>query len=196
MSVNGVTSNSAASAYEYQAATKSHDKAEETKKENTNDSGVIYEQSNETAKATKYKPDAETIARLKSEVDARKSQLMELVKNMISGQGNAQNKADCIWALLRDGKLTVDAATRDQAVQDISEDGYWGVKQTSERILDFAKALTGGDPSKIDEMEKAFEKGFKMAEKIWGGKLPEISQQTFDAVRDGFQKMREEAGLE
>jgi hypothetical protein len=135
------------------------------------------------------------IARLKADADNHKSQLLELVQKMITGQGNAENKADSIWNLLREGKLNVDAATRDQAIQDISEDGYWGVKQTSERILDFANALTGGDPEMIDKMQAAFEKGFKMAEKMWGGKLPEISQKTFDAVLAGFDKMREEAGI-
>lgn len=84
----------------------------------------------------------------------------------------------------------MDAATKAQAQEDVSEDGYWGVKQTSERILDFAKALTGGDPSKIDEMKAAFEKGFKAAEKLWGGELPEISQKTYDAVMKGFEEWK------
>ena len=63
---------------------------------------------------------------------------------------------------------------------------WWGVNQTSERILSFAKALTGGDPDKIEEMREAFEKGFKEATKSWGKELPEISQKTYDAVMKGF----------
>jgi hypothetical protein len=194
MSVNGVTGSTPAAPYEYQAATKKNEKVEENKG-TAKDSGVVYEPSKDAGKTQKYKPDAETIARLKAETDARKSQLMELVQKMLTGQGNAQNKADSIWNMLREGKFTVDAATRDQAIKDISEDGYWGVSQTSGRILDFAKALTGGDPKKIDEMQRAFEKGYKMAEKTWGGKLPEISQKTFDAVIEGFKKMKEEMGI-
>ena len=190
MSVNGVTNNQAA-VHNYPANKQKNEKPAE-KKDTANDSGVIYEPSKEKARPQKYTPDAETIARLKADVDARKAQLMELVHKMLTGQGNAQNKANDIWTLLREGKLSPDAATRDQAIKDISEDGYWGVNQTSQRILDFAKALTGGDPKKIDEMQRAFEKGFKMAEKTWGGKLPEISQKTFDAVIEGFKKMREE----
>ena len=89
----------------------------------------------------------------------------------------------------------MDAATKAQAEKDISEDGYWGVKQTSERILDFATALTGGDPSQIEKMRAAFKKGYEQAEKTWGGKLPDISKQTYDAVMAGFDKMAEEAGL-
>ena len=85
-----------------------------------------------------------------------------------------------------DGTITVDEATAKQAQEDISEDGYWGVKQTSERILDFAKALTGGDSGKVEDIRKAIEKGFSEAAKLWGDKLPEISQKTHDAVMKGL----------
>ena len=40
----------------------------------------------------------------------------------------------------------MDEKTRLQAQKDIAEDGYWGVEQTSERLVSFAKALSGGDP--------------------------------------------------
>ena len=71
-----------------------------------------------------------------------------------------------------------------------------GVKQTSQRILDFATALTGGDPSKIEKMRSAFQKGYDKAQKTWGGQLPAISQQTYDAVLSGFDKMAQEAGIQ
>ena len=90
---------------------------------------------------------------------------------------------------LAKGDFTVDAATKAQAQEDISENGYWGVKQTSERILDFAKALAGDDPEKLEKMRSAFEKGYKQAEKTWGGELPDISKQTFDAVMKGFDEL-------
>lgn len=40
------------------------------------------------------------------------------------------------------------AAARDA----ISENCCWGVKQTSQRIVAFGKALVGGDPSRVEEM--------------------------------------------
>jgi len=198
MGVNTVTNNAAGAAYAYQAnngtQTKTEEKATETKTAATDQAAAVYEPS-QTAKgkASVYKPDNETIARLKAENDKQKANLIDMVRKMLADQGGAQGKADSVWNLLREGKLTVDAATRDQAIKDISEDGYWGVKQTSQRILDFATALTGGDPDKIEEMRAAFEKGFKMAEKAWGGKLPDISQKTRDAVLAGFDKMKEDA---
>lgn len=39
------------------------------------------------------------------------------------------------------GDFTVDAATKAQAQKDISEDGYYGVKQTSERLFDLQVPL-------------------------------------------------------
>ena len=55
-----------------------------------------------------------------------------------------------MWSFLADGNFTVDEETQKQAQADIAEDGYWGVEQTSDRILDFAKALSGNDPEKAD----------------------------------------------
>lgn len=195
MSVNGITSaTQTAAAYKYTAAenTKVAEK-ETTKTENTTaGTGVVYERSSNTSTASAkktYKPDTNLINKLKADADARTSQLRSLVEKMMSGQTNAYGKANDIWQFLREGKFTVDPATKAQAQADISEDGYWGVKQTSQRILDFATALTGGDPSQIEKMRNAFKKGYAQAEKTWGGKLPDISQQTYDAVMKGFDDM-------
>ncbi len=73
-----------------------------------------------------------------------------------------------------------------QAREDVSEDGYYGVKQTSERILSFAKAISGGDPDKIEELRGAVDKAFSEVEEMFGGELPELSQNTYDAVMQGF----------
>ena len=60
------------------------------------------------------------------------------------------------------------------------------VKQTSERIFSFAQALAGDDEEKMTKMKEAFEKGFKEATKTWGKELPDISQNTRDAVLKKF----------
>ena len=88
------------------------------------------------------------------------------------------------------GDFTVSADVKAQAQADIAEDGYWGVEQTSDRILDFAKALSGDDPDKADAMLEAFKKGFEQATKAWGEKLPDISQRTYDAVVEKFNKWK------
>ena len=108
---------------------------------------------------------------------------------MISKQSNTYGAANNIWGFLAKGDFTVDAATKAQAQKDISEDGYWGVKQTSERILSFATALAGNDSKNLEKMRDAFLKGYEKAEKTWGGKLPDISKRTYDAVLEGFDKL-------
>ena len=202
MSVNGVTSNQAAAAYTYTntESVKADAASENTKveKENTtaSDTGVVYEpsvDSTKTSATTTYKPDTNLINKLKADADARTAQLRSLVEKMMTGQATAYGKANDIWSFLRSGNYTVDAATKAQAQADIAEDGYWGVNQTSDRIIDFATALTGGDPDKIEEMRSAFEKGFKKATGTWGGKLPDISQRTYDAVMEKFDMLAEEA---
>ena len=152
-------------------------------------SGVVYEPSTanpvDSTKKT-YTQDTALVNKLKADAEARTAQLRSLVEKLMLGQGNAIGTADDMWSFLRSGNFTVDAQTKAQAQADIAEDGYWGVNQTSDRILDFAKALTGGDPSKAEDMREAFKKGFEQAKKTWGGELPEISQKTYEATMKKF----------
>ena len=39
-----------------------------------------------------------------------------------------------------------------------------------------------------EKMLEAFEKGYKQATKSWGKELPDISQQTYDAVHKKFEE--------
>lgn len=166
----------------------------------TEETGVVYEPSKDSANTASSakkssKVDSATIAKLKADADARLSQLKGIVEQLITKQGTTAQNAS-IWSHFRqgvlDGSITVDEATARQAAEDISEDGYWGVKQTSERILDFAKALTGGDSEKAEEMHAAIKKGFDAAAKLWGDELPEISQKTYDAVMKGIDEWKKE----
>ncbi|MDE5825047.1 MAG: hypothetical protein K2H91_10270, partial [Lachnospiraceae bacterium] len=67
--------------------------------------------------------------------------------------------------------------------------GYCVVKQTSDLIVSFATALAGNDSKQLEKMRDSFLKGYKQAEKTWGGKLPEISQKTYDAVLEKLDKL-------
>lgn len=201
MSVNGVTSTQAAAAYSYNSTSAAKEKtsAEEAKTTTTaEDTGVIYEHSTaaKTSSTKKtYTPDTNLVNKLKADAENRASQLRSLVEQMMGKQANTYGNANDIWSFLRSGNFTVDPATKAQAQADIAEDGYWGVNQTSDRIIQFANALTGGDPDKIKSMREAFKKGYAQAEKTWGGSLPEISQKTYDAVMEKFDKLAADAGL-
>ena len=199
MSVNGVTGTS--DVYSTYAAQSTGTTAKTTEKtdaaEKTTDAaketGVVYEASEPSKQPSTAKiySNPEVVAKLKAEAEDRTAQLRSLVEKLISKQADSYviGSDDDMWSLLREGKLNVDEETRLQAEKDISEDGYWGVKQTSDRILDFAQALAGDDPKKLEEMREAFKKGYEQAEKTWGGKLPEISQNTYDAVMEKFDNL-------
>ena len=190
MNVNGVTSSQAASAYSaYTSQTKAKEAA------NTADVkeevAAVYEPSGQAVETDKvYKSNTELIDKLKAEVDAKTESLRSLVEKLLGQQATKYGEATDIWSFLKSGEYEVDAETKAQAQADIAEDGYWGVEKTSDRIVQFAMALTGGDPDKVDSMIDAFKKGYAQAEETWGGKLPEISQKTYDAVLDKFEKIK------
>ena len=197
LNVNGVTSVQAAAAYGY-SNTRPAQEAKSEEKTNADNAGVIYEPSKEATEQAvsntnkQNKVDPAFVEKLKAETEARTQQLRTLVEKLMTGQANAYGNATDIWGFLREGNFTVDAATKAQAQEDISEDGYWGVKQTSDRIVQFAVALAGDDPDNLEKMRSAVEKGYKQAEKTWGGELPEISKKTYDAV---MQKFDEKMGI-
>lgn len=158
------------------------------------DSAVVYEKDNSTKKINQR--DQATIDRLLAEAETGAQKLRDLVDRMLLKQGQTLSKSDNIYSLLREGKVEVDDATREQAQKDIAEDGYWGIEQTSERLFSFAKALSGGDPTKADTMIKAVTKGLKQAEKAWGGELPQISQDTVDRTISKLEGWRDSLGID
>lgn len=143
-------------------------------------------------KTTLSEDDRKTIVdQLKADQEKREAQLTSLVQDMLSKQTNAFGAANNILRFLASGNYTVDEETQKKAQEDISEDGYWGVEQTSDRIVSFATALAGNDADALEEMREAFLKGYEQAEDAWGGELPEISQKTYDAVLEKIDSLLE-----
>jgi hypothetical protein len=174
MDVNSISSSTAA--LQATASNNSSKPAKENAKPEK-ETGVVYDKTVDR--------DA-IIEQMKKDSENQHTQLANMVRDMMSQQGQQLGNADDMWKFLAGGNFTVTAAAKEQAQKAISEDGYYGIEQTSERIVEFAKVLTGGDTSKIDEMRKAFEKGFKEATKSWGKELPSISKDTYDAVMKKF----------
>ena len=191
MAINSITNSVAAQqASTYTAANTDYTKKKSESSTKT-DTGVVYEKSSDQTSGTvTKKTDYALVNKLKADAEERTSQLRSLVEKMMTKQGVAIGTADSMWSFLAKGDFTVDEATRAQAQADIADDGYWGVDQTSDRILDFAKALSGNDPEKADLLLDAFKKGFKEATKSWGQDLPDISQRTYDAVVEKFNKWK------
>ncbi len=83
-----------------------------------------------------------------------------------------------------DSEIDLGTLTPEAARELISEDGYFGVEKTSQRIVDFALNAFGNDPARLTQIKDAIDKGFKDAAEAFGGTLPEISHQTYTAVMD------------
>jgi hypothetical protein len=105
--------------------------------------------------------------------------LRGLVLNMLREQGIdvkvATNAAGA-------EEINISQLSQEDAQALIADDGYFGVDKTSSRIVDFAIGIAGGDPSRLEAIKEGVDKGFAEALKAFGGQLPDISYDTYDAV--------------
>lgn len=172
---------------------KNEDKEKKEETSVKNEAAAVYEKSDSSKDSGTYKINkmskedrSALVKQLEADASKRQQSLIDLAHNMISKQANTFGAATDVWKFLASGKFEVDAETKAKAQEDISEDGYYGVKQTSQRLFDFASALAGDDVKTMEKMQKAIEKGYKKAEKTWGGELPEISKKTLEATNKLF----------
>lgn len=198
MSIYGV-SNSQATTYSQptKSTSKAEKKAEAEKSEKStakNEAGVVYEPSHAKDGAdsgSKVKDYKNIVKNLKSDLNTRNQQLQNLVSKLLNKQANKYTKLSQLFQDVKDGKISVDPNTVKQAQDDIADDGYWGVEQTSDRLVSMAQALSSGDPEQADKMINAIKKGFDQASKAWGDKLPDICQRTIDAATKKLEDWRD-----
>jgi len=115
---------------------------------------------------------------------------MDAVRKLISSAiGASDPTGQGFWAR-RAGNIKLSDADRAQAQQLVSEDGFFGVKQTTDRLIGFAKAMVGegASDSQIEKMRAAVQKGFDEVAKMFGGfdKLPQVTKDTHAAVMQAF----------
>ena len=142
---------------------------------NNNNQAAVYERS-----TGNFRPDTAKLNEIRAAVNSSTERLRELVTRLLTQQGQTWSNAFNI------NMIKIDDATRAEAASLVAEDGFWGVEQTAQRIFDFAYAISGGDPERIELLRSAVEQGFKNAERLWGGELPEISRNTLARVRELF----------
>lgn len=194
MSVNNVSSATANEVYNNYGSSAATGRKSSTAEKSSSkaDNGVVYEKSTEqNTKNASYsitKMSAEDraalVQQLKADQESRQQNLISIVQQMIGKQANTSNLASLFSA---ENLKNVDPATIAQAKEDVSENGYWGVTQTSQRLFDFACALAGDDVDKLKEMQEVMMKGYKQATRAWGTDLPSICQQTIDAANQLFE---------
>jgi hypothetical protein len=132
------------------------------------------------SKAAKRQLDASEIAALKSEAEMAAENLRRLVEQLILKQN--ENYRVSAGDSPRDipADMSISTADMEAARIAVSEDGEFGVKAVSDRLVDFAISISGGDKSKLEELISAIDAGFAAAKETLGGELPDICIQTYD----------------
>ncbi len=187
--VNGITGGQTAVDTQYSQVSKQiKDTTKEADAGAYSKESAVYEKSDSLDEiASMSKSDRTSLVeQMKKEADAQTEQLRQLVQKMLLKQGDASSITGSMWEKMASDGLLSDQEAIDKATSDVSEDGYWGVSQTSDRIMSFAVALSGGDEEKMHDMLKAVEKGFRQATGSWGKELPQLCQDTYSAVQEKF----------
>ena len=153
MSVSSVSATT--QAYETTAAktaekkdTAAEKKAAENSAENKE---VVYEKGTNKNKdsANKIYNRNSVISKLKADQQSRADSMRSLVEKLLAKQTDKFNTANSnLSTIFGQAAKNADPATIKQAQEDISEDGYWGVNKTSDRLVSMAIALAGGDTDK------------------------------------------------
>jgi hypothetical protein len=149
-----------------------------------------------------FKPPEDTFVRSVNAADPATVQKLwnetnhvgDAVRKLIaSALGKDDGTGQGFWAV-RAGNIKLSDADRAQAQELIGEDGFFGVKQTTDRIMAFAKALVGEGASdqQIDRMRAAVQKGFDIVARMFGGfdKLPDVTKQTHAAIMAAFDEWK------
>ncbi|PNV82449.1 MAG: hypothetical protein C0627_09780 [Sulfurimonas sp.] len=93
-----------------------------------------------------------------------------------------------------DGKPIAELS-KDEAAELVSEDGFFGIEKTSQRIAEFVINGAGTDEDKLRAGREGMIQGFKEAEAMWGGELPEISQRTMEKAIEMVDKAMYDLGF-
>ena len=163
-----------------------------TKNENSTEEAVKYEPSQNIEPVTYEKPghvyDKETVAKLKKQTEEAYNYLRGLVEKLLLEQGHSLKTITAEeWAGVK-----IDEATRLEAQKMIDPGGPFSAEAVSDRLVDFAKAISGGDVEKLDKLRGAIEEGFKQAEAILG-ELPEISKETYKLTMEKLDQWAKES---
>ena len=192
MSINSVSGN-----YKQDASIESLFKEKQDKPKKQKSSQIAQAKQEEyipsqqqTKQATYQKPklksDEIMIKQLKAESEKAYSQLRDLVERLLSRQGKTFND------LKETDVIKVDEKARVEAQAMIAEGGEYSAENVSDRIVSFAKAISGGDKSKLDMLRGAIEEGFRQASNVLGGALPEISNKTYALVMEKLDAWEQE----
>ena len=119
------------------------------------------------------------IEALKAQADTATETLRRLVEKLILQQ-NENSKILIEGGKNKQKEIKLSLEEIEELNFSISEEGPLGVKAVSDRLVDFAIAVSGGDKTKLATLTAAIDEGFAAAKEALGGSLPDISQKTYD----------------
>ena len=170
----------------------SQEAAMEKNGNNENQPAAVYEGSTYIPKTVTYtlpkRSDIDNNRKIKKISEQILEQYEQISIDSFKGQLEAyrRNNAASVWKLLSSGDLAMGTESKTRARHDVSEDGYWGVKCTSERLFDFAKTMSGGNSEAMKKMRNKMEEAAIIVTKEWGSELPGLCQETIQLSRKHF----------
>lgn len=162
--------------------------AQETKQKDKTDSNNITD----TVSLGTMTYSAGTYSRqaIRDAADQRFESMRTLVRQYLNRQGEAAKQVT--------GTESDAVQSAAQAGSNLSQNSDWGVDAVSDRIFQFAMAVSSGDRTSYGALKSAIDKGFQQASKALGGELYGVSQETYkevirklDAWRDDETKSRD-----
>jgi hypothetical protein len=88
----------------------------------------------------------------------------------------------------------IGSLSQEEATELVSEDGFFGIDKTSQRIADFVLSGAGEDESLLRAGRAGILQGFDEAKQISGGELPDISYKTIEKAVEIIDKAMHSMG--
>jgi len=132
----------------------------------------------------------EQMSKMMSEIQS----VVEVKSYESSFEADYQAFQDFLKEVGYEGKA-IASLSQEEAKELVSDEGFFGVSQTSERISEFVLAGAKGDETMLREGRKGVLQGLNQAEELWKGKLPEISYETVNKALEIIDKALIEGGF-
>ncbi len=192
-------------------------KANDTKnprKDKSNNENIKDNADGDNFKSETHSVNEAELTKLYAQYKQQTEQFNTLISSVFKGQGQSniiangtpnddgfsfmdfENNIQEFKNAVKNGEVALTPEQIQQAQDDIGEGGYFSAEKTSERLMEFAKTISGGNPEKIELLRDAVIEGFKQAEEMWGDDFPQISKDTFNMVMDSFDEWASESGIE
>lgn len=154
---------------------------------------VVLELSGSKPEELTYsRPSTAEITRMREEAEAKYNYILDIIKSLVSKQAGIEPGISPEEGIELEETAVLVVPPEVAAWAQEALESYYSVEQTSNRIMDMARALSGGDKSKIPLLRKAVQEGFEQVQQILG-ELPQISKDTYNEIMRQFDEWEKEA---